>query len=834
MMRLRLALRRLSRAPLFAAAVIAMLAMTLAAITMVMSVIYAAKLRPLPMQNPASLIAIWQNDDTRSATPLQDVVPGDVLAAWRDGQTSFSELTAFYGKRVRTADKQVRTLEATVVDGHYFHTLQLQPAIGRGIVQSDDADGAPPVAVLSDAKWRNDFQADPRVIGTIWRIDGEAYTIVGVLPSAANVFGTPAWLSAPGRAAWPKEASYNVIGRLAPGRSVERASAELSTLLPKTIAPPTDAPRTGVLLIPLEQSLRGLSGTAVLFIAGILLLALVAMANIGTLFLVRVLTSLRQTAISTAIGATAGRLRGDAALEGALLGTVAGAFALGGAAWLRVALQSFISTTVTASSELLPLPWPVILLTVGASILVGVIVATGAHATTRRLNIAAYLHGAGAGGTRQQSRWRLVLVGVQVAVALLACVAAARLLSSARYVSHIDVGFETDHLLVGQLAIWSSPLGTDDGAQQFVDRVGPAIANTPGLGDPAIWATIIFHLPRGPDDKAIVIEGNNENYSLHCRWATCPSGVHPVSDNAFSVLGIPLRRGRVFGPSDRGGPPVAIVNEQAQHAWFGDADPIGRRIQIRGSDGIDEWRTIVGVVANSGQLNNMGRTPAMTDQRAKQPLIFEPLAQAHLHQAGLLASYPLFVAVRPHQPIATATGSMRSSLALLTPDIESPTVSTMTAVFENGFGQTRIRLYTAVISVVASITLLLTIVGIAGAVTESARNRTRELGIRLALGSSRTGIVSTVCRGAARLLAIGVAAGVTLSVTMQSTMAKIAYGGAPAARPRGVLLMGPDVTVETLVVASAAIVLVGLVAAMLPAIRASRLDPMTVLRSDAG
>lgn len=670
MMQFRLAARRLVRAPLFSLGVVAMLSLTLTAVTLVMSVVYATKLRPLPITDPASLIAIWQDDDTRSDTPLQDVVPGEILEAWRARQASFSDITAFYSRRTRVTDKQVRTIEATIVDGHYFITLGLRPMLGRGILPTDAADGAPPVAVLSEAAWRGDHAADPGIVGTVIRLDHQAYTIVGVLPATANVFGTPLWASAPGRAAWPRDGSYYLIGRLRPGRTMAGAQEELATLMPRTAATTTtEASHIGAWLVPMAESLRGMSGTAVLFIAATLLLALVAIANIGTLFLVRVLGKLRQTAISTAIGATTGRLRAEAALEGALLGALAGVLAVGGAAWLRIMLQSFISGMVTSSSEPLPLPW----LLLAAAMLVatgtGVAIALGAHATTRRVDIASYLHGTGTGGTRQQARWRLLLVGMQVTVALIACVAAARLIASARYVSHIDVGFETDQLVVGQLPIWASPMGTDDGAQQLVARLAPAIANTPGLGEPAIWTTIGFRMPKGPDDPAIAIDGSTENLSLHCRWSTCPSGVAPISENTFAVLGIPLRRGRVFTAADRGGPLVAIVNEQAQHAWFHDADPIGRRIQIRGSDSVEEWRTIVGVVANSSQLNEMGRVPQMYDAKAVQPLVYEPLTQARLHQAGLLATYPLMVPSgrASRSPAQSRPCAVASSPSFLTP-----------------------------------------------------------------------------------------------------------------------------------------------------------------------
>lgn len=829
-----LAARRTWRTPGFSAAIITILGGAFATLTLVAAFVYNAELRPLPTRAPTALVTVWSNDDVHASTPEQDLVTGDMLTAWRRGQHSFMSLTAFAPIRVKIPDQFARETVATIVDGNYFSTLGLRLALGRGVLPSDDAASAAPVAVLSDATWRAAYHADRGVVGTVTKLNDTQYVIVGVAAPGANALGVPIWLSNATPGFWTQDDGfYYIIGRLRADKTLASARAELATLIPATAHGTARSPNRGVIVLSFADSMRSLHGQVVLLIGAVVLLVIVALINLGTLYVVRGLARMRQTAISLAMGATPGRLATDAALEGALLGAIAGIVAVMLAQWLRISLQSFISAHVTANAERLPMPWFVDIAMIVMTTMAGAMIAAAANAVMRRFDISACLHGGSDTASRRQSHWRLGLVAAQISVAMLSVIAATRLIATVEYMSHIDVGFESDHLLVAELPIWDTPLGNDTTAQQLVDRIAPAVATTPGLGPPAVWATIGFHMPRGPDDHLIAFEGRDVNVSTHCSWSTCATTAEAVSDDLFSVFGIQVRRGRSFEPADRGGPPVAIVNQQAQHAWFSDANPIGQPIQIRGSDSADAWRTIVGVVANAAQFNEMARTPQAKRPGTVQPMVYIPIAQTRLHQAGLLMEYPLSIAVRPRLPRAEATAALRTAIQSAAPDAPIQNVLPMTAIFGQGWSQANVRWNATVVSFVAAITLLLALLGVGGAVAESARQRTRELGIRVALGGTRAHVTGIVCAGALRLAIGGAAIGALVALAGETTLAKVAFGGAPSAWPHGALLWGPDHTVASFVVAAAIILAVAVFAALIPAVRAARLDPAAVLRDGA-
>lgn len=829
-----LAARRAWRTPGFSAAVITILGGAFATLTLVAAFVYNAELRPLPVRAAAALVTVWTNDDIHNPTPEQDIVPGDMLTAWRRGQHAFTSLTAYAPVRAKIADQFARETVGAVVDGNYFSTLGLRLALGRGVAPSDDAGSAAPVAVLSDAIWRSVYHADRHIVGTVAKINDTQYVIVGVTAPDANALGIPIWLSNPVPGFWSQDDGYYyVIGRLRADQTLATARAQLATMIPATAHGSARSPDRGVIVRSFADSMRSLHGQSLLLISAVVLLVLVAWINLGTLYVVRGLARMRQTAISLAMGATPGRLAADAALEGALLGAGAGVVAVTIAQALRVGMQSFISAHVTSSAERLPMPWFVDVGMIVAATVAGAVIAVAASAMMRRLDIAAFLHGGSDTASHRQTQWRLGLVAAQVSVAMLSVIAATRLVATVEYMSHIDVGFESDHLLVAELPIWDTPLGNDSTAQQLIDRLVPAVGATPGLGPAAAWATIGFRMPRGPDDHLVVFDGRDVNVSTHCNFSTCATVIEAVNDDLFHVFGVALRRGRAFGPADRAGPPVAIVNQQAQHAWFADADPIGQRIRVRGADSTDPWRTIVGVVANVAQFNPMARTPKMVHPGTVQPLIYVPLSQTHLQQAGLGMAYPVSIAVRPHLPRAQATTALRTSILAAAPDTPIQDVLRMTSIFDQGFAEAPARWNATVVSAVALITLLLALLGIGGAVAESARQRSRELGIRLALGGTRAHVTGIVCQGALRLAIGGAAIGAMVALAGETTLAKVAFGGAPQARPHGAWLWGPDRTVVSFIIASAIILAVALLAALIPALRAARLDPATVLRAGA-
>ncbi|HEY4322006.1 MAG TPA: ABC transporter permease [Gemmatimonadales bacterium] len=832
--RVTILLRRIRRAPVFSGTVVLLLALTFTALTLAGSAVFATRFRRVAAGHATALVNLWTLDPATSGN-TQDLVPGDVLALWRGPLRSLTAITASQSRILRATGAVTTTYPATAVDGSFFRTLELRVTLGRGILPSDDVVGAVPVAVLSNAIWRHVFAAKPDVIGKPWHLAGITYTVIGVLPAEANTLAGAALVSDPGHFTATSQEWYSVIGRMAPGKTAAMATADLSVLTARASTMPGGTLQHGALLTSFSDDQQRLSGIATLLIAAVALLSGVALINILTFFLVRALGATRRTAISMALGASARTLLGEAAMEGLLLGTAGGLIAVAGMCWGRVLLQEFVSTTVTGDTSRLPYSVTGAATTVASAAIISAIVALGAHLAVRRINLSRHLHGTGAGTVRTHNHWRAMLVTVQVALAFVAAVTAARLLASVGYTSSVPVGYETDHLVVAQLPVWGTVNGTNEGANHLAAALAATTAATAGLGESAAWATLGFRMPRSAVDYSMVIEGSDQRIgATRCNWDTCPFTIHPVTDNTFRVVGIPLVQGRVFGPVDRAGDPVAIINVQGAKAWFAGSNPIGKRIQLRGADDGERWRTIVGVVGNVNQLNEMARLPRLFRKTPLTPaMIYIPLGQAMLAHAGDGMGFPFFVAVRSRLPVQAAVKSLRAIVTTALPEIERPAVSTMEAVLARGAVEGGARTNALVTSTVALILIVLVIGGIAGTAAESVRSQTREMGIRLALGCSRVGAIRTVVSRIARLIGAGLIAGAagwqaTRGVTQQILFGRVV----PNVAPQGFLLRGPDRTAIAVIGSLVAILVVGLAAALIPSIKAARLDPAAVLRTD--
>lgn len=836
MTQLRLTVRRLQRAPLFSLTVITILGLSVGAATLMFSAFYAIKLRPLPFRDSDALVQVWGADDVRGGWQSQDLFDAETLAAWQAAQSRLASFTAYHDVALTPHTGITRTLSGLEVDGQFFSTLGVNAMLGRPITAEDDVPGAPPVLVLSDQLWHSAWAAEPGVIGRTWRLNTTTYVIVGVMPPGVDLIGGEAWVSAPGRYL-QHDGVYTGIGRLKPGVTMAAVQAQLSALVPHALDDKPGAGRRGALVAFLAHSLRGVNQTLTLFVAAAGLLLAVAIANLGTLFLVRILGRLKQTAISTALGATRARLRADIMLEGALLGLVAAGVGLLGAAWARMALQTFISDRLTGRADALPIGAPVVMFALIIGVVAGATLALGPHSITARLNVLEHLRGGGAGSSTggRQSRWRRVLVGLQVSIALLASVAAAALVRSSHYLAHVDVGYDAEHLLVTPLEIWNTDYGTDAGAHALVDRIERELASVPGLGTPAIWATSGFPMPKRAGELMMTAEGSPIRMASDgCTIAVCAYDIHPVNPDLFATIGIPLKAGRWFGSSDRAGSvPVAIINEQAATAWWPGTSAVGKRIRIGGDSAPGPWLTVVGVVATTAPLNPLGRFRRAIRQSTLQPLIFEPVTQATLAGKGI-ANNPLFVGVHVTRDPGAIARTLQLALHRIMPDLEIPAPQPMPAIDAGGYGlgmASLVRLHASVALTVTAIAVLLAMLGITGVVAESVRSRTRELGVRMALGATSPGIVRLICAEALRWIAAGVTCGVLGTLVLSRIGGAIVFGSANRQQPNGNLLLGPQHP-AALVAAVAAIILgIGLIAAYGPARHASRLDPLVALRS---
>ena len=409
--------------------------------------------------------------------------------------------------------------------------------------------------------------------------------------------------------------------------------------------------------------------------AAVALLLAVAIANLGTLFLVRALSRLKHTAISTALGASAARLQVDTALEGLVVGMLAAILGIVVAAWARLALQGFLSEQVTQRPGTLPLNASVLGFAVLCGALAGVVLAVVAQRIARRLDLTTCLHGGGAGSgvTRTQSRWRRGLVALQVASTVIAAVTAVALLRSSQYMAHVDLGYDPAHIVVAPLDLANSEYRSDSAAHVLAARIESSLSAVASIGSPAIWASIGFAMPKFPGEVTMTAEGSALPMdSRHCHWSNCAFVVHPVSDNLFATLGIALKAGRLFGASDRAGDaPVVIINERAAQVWWPGEDVVGKRVRIGSDVSGEPWRTVVGVVANAAPLDGMGRLQRAIKTSNVQPLVYEPLAQADLI-GPLPSGGELMIGTRVTGSPEPVKALLRRQLAAIAPDIEAP------------------------------------------------------------------------------------------------------------------------------------------------------------------
>jgi putative ABC transport system permease protein len=318
--------------------------------------------------------------------------------------------------------------------------------------------------------------------------------------------------------------------------------------------------------------------------------------------------------------------------------------------------------------------------------------------------------------------------------------------------------------------------------------------------------------------------------ATHCNWSNCALVIHPVSDNLFATFGIALKTGRLFDASDRAGnAPVVIINERAAQSWWPKENVIGKRIRI-GSDASGQpWRTVVGVVANAAPLDEMGRMQRALKASNIQPIIYQPLAQGDLI-GPLPNGGSLTIGVRATGSVGPLKATLRRELATIAPDIDTPQPLTMDEMLQTDYTEAELRLHTLIAVAVMSVTLLLATLGVAGVVAESVRYRTRELGVRLALGATSGGVVRLICGGALRWLGGGVVVGMATTLLLHRMIARIVFVSTKQF-PDGLLLFGPKHQATILCAAALAIVAIGLAAAYLPARGAARLDPLVALRS---
>ena len=790
---LRYALRSLRRNPGFTAAAVLTLALGIGANSAIFSVVRGVLLRDLPYPEPAQLMTVWGHYPStgRSTVSLPD------YRDWREGSRSFDELAARYGRTVNLSGTgEPEQVTNDLVTTNFFRALGVGPALGRGFLEEEGVTGTGEVAVLSHALWQRRFGGDTALVGRTVLLNGTPYTVVGITPAGFRFMRdvdvwTPLALDLPTQ----RRAEFlTVFGRLRPGATREQAKADVDAVARRLAAeyPETNAGWTSLEVLPLKDYLVGDVRPALLvFSGGVALVLLIACANVANLLLARATSRAREISVRMALGAGRTRLMRQLLTESMLLALVGGIAGVALAVWAVRALQLGASGLLPRLDEV-QVDGMVIVFSLVLATVTGLLFGLAPALRLAGGTVAGMLRdGTRASGDRRVARFRNGLVLGEVALAVVLLVGATLLIRSFDRLSRVDLGFDTEGVLTYALVLPSAVVEDEGQLPALYDRILEQTRALPGVQSVAMTTGVPMG---GANYITFAIEGRTPPPDVG-------EDVQPfaVTPEHFVTLGIPLRRGRLLDERDAAGAPaVAVVSDELVRRFFGGGDPIGRRIRVDGGE--ESWLTIVGVVGDVAQEEVTA---------APYPQIYASLAQNPQRSVA--------VVLRTAGDPATLAQPARQALAAAAPGIPPRDLRTLEERVADTIAMPRVS--AAVIGLFAALALALAAIGLYGVLAYSVVQRTREIGIRIALGARRAEVLGLIVRQGMRPALAGIAVGLVAALAATRVLASLLYG---------VTTTDPS----TFVAVPLFLAAVSLLAAWLPARRAAGVDPMVALRED--
>lgn len=793
---LRQALRIFRREPGFAAAAVATLALGIGANTALFAIVEAVLLRPLPFDRAEDLVVL-RHRDVRTGLTKPDIAAGDFLDL-RARQRSLESLAGFGGfqSTYLGTGEAVRVHGASVTPDA-LRTLRLQPALGR-LLQDDDArQGAAPVAVVSHEFWRTRLGSDPQAVARSIQLGPTRTMVVGVLPSGFRFPGMPATdlivpLPLPGTVPAQRKSGWIYgIGRLRAGQTLEQAAAEITTLSQRFEAEfPEQNTGTRYEALSLRDSLVGDTRRPLLLLLGAVgFVLLMACANVGNLMLARALGLQRELAVRLALGATPGRLAAHVLLEALCLAVAGGGLAVVVAWNAAPILASLVpNSSLVPGLETAGVNVRVLLFALGASVVATLIFGGVACLGLMRRETGALRERQGTLPPRAKAA-ASGLVATQVALAVVLLAGAGLTLQSFSNLLAVNPGFTPAGVLTLQVSLPEGRYDADDARRAFYGRAFEAIDALPDVD--TVGAAMVTPLT-----------GNNWTAPLQRVDRPLAAGERPpevgwqmASRGYFGALQIPLRAGRLFDPRDATGPAVVIISETAATRHFPGEQAVGRRVSLGDMDA-----EIVGVVGD------IRRASLTDDPRAD---LYFPFERVNSPVTTLF--------IRASGDPAAILPSVRAAVRHLEPQAVIDETRTLSAIAEDSAAVT--RLATRLLGGFAAIALLLAAVGVYGVMAYRVRRRTRELGTRLALGATPVGIIWLVLRQAGSVVGIGLAIGAIAAVAFARTLSSVLFHVTP---------WDPGVLASAAALLAAA----SLLASYLPARRAARVNPVTVLSEE--
>ena len=803
---IRYGLRQIWRSPGFAISAVLTLMLGIGANTAIFSVVNAVVLRPLPYPEPDKIVAAYlvnpRDPAFRSSHGFED------FKAARDRQKSFSSFAAVEQGRPSftwTGGKEPVQVPGTAVTAEFFSVLGVSPALGRSFAAGEDVPGREHEVVLSHAFWQQHFGSDPLVVGRSITLDGASHIIVGVMPAGFH-FGVR-----DNDDLWPlmqlptlnRRPPYFIqpFGRLKPGVSEAQAEADLSNIAADVQRQFPNSEYSEARIDPLKNMIVGEARMPLLVLLGaVVLVLLIATVNVANLEIAQASARDREMAIRAALGAGRGRIARLVLTESILLA------ALGGVLGLLLAYGGVTALRALAPGGLprlkeITVDGQVLAFTAAVSLVSGVLF--GLAPLTR--GFGSWLNGAEAlrGGTqnlseqRERRGLRNALIILEVSLSLVLLIGAGLLLRSFERLTNTSPGFNSQSLVSGRVSVPKTRYPKEEHIVAFYDQLLERIQHLPNVTAAGLTLSLPPNLLNLTNPFWVPGQPTSEGMNLPLAVETS------VSLDYFRTLGIPLLRGRLFTDADRGrSDGILVINNTIAQRYFPNQDPVGQRIKTGGASADNPWETIIGVV---GDVKYTGL------DSAPDPTLYVP------YFAGGWTSFSrkMFLVVRTSGDPKNLVSALRTAVQELDSDMPLANIHTMDELLSNSVAQPRFRML--LIAIFASMALLLATVGIFGVMAYVVSRRTREIGVRMALGASRGSVMGMVLGEGLRIVLIGVAIGLVEALALSRLIKSWLFNVQP---------LDP----VTFLGVSLMVIIVAACACYVPARRATKVDPIVTLR----
>jgi len=811
----RIAVRGYLAKPLFTIVVLSILGLAIGANSAIFSVVNSVLLRPLDYPRPSELVSVAERD--RTTQRRRSISPPNYFDL-KEQAHAFAGVAAYWSPSINLSGDggDPEKAQAATCSFDLFSVLGVPPLLGRTLAKDDDVPGARQVVVLGHGLWKRRFGGDPNAVGRETKLDGVPTLIVGVMPAAFDfpVAGTELWVplrlsrtQPPNRAIPPERYRQyrilNIVARLNPDVSVERARLEMSAIAARLEADYPEANRgANIAVVPLQDTVVATARPALLILlASVGCVLLIACANVGSLLLVRAAGRTREVTIRMALGADRARLVRQMLTESLVLAAAGGIVGLLVSAWALDLLLRFAPAGIPRLDRV-HMDGGVVAFTFLIAIAAGVMfgLAPAFQIRAHRLQDALLASGRGLVSAAHQ-RVRQTLTVAQIALSLMLLVAAMLLIQSFARVQRVDVGFRASSVLTVERIELPRSRASADASAAFFDGFLTRLREVPGVES----AAVTLGLPLDPRARFFVDEST---FSI-AGETPLPQGqrpsapIHVISPDYFATIGVPLRQGRTFTERDRAGSPgVVVINTAMAERFWPNQNPIGRRIthDLVIVPGQTATREIVGVV---GDVRHFG-----LEQRP-EPQMFVPHAQMPWPSMAVVIRTPL--------DAAHISAAVRQAVWSADDTIPVPPLRPMDDAFADAVGQPRFRAW--LLGLFAATAILLAMTGLYGTMAFAAQQRTREIGLRIALGATPAQATALLLRSGLTLTALGTAIGLAGSVGVARALSSLLFG-VGAADP------------ATFIGVPAILVAVAWLACYLPARQARRLDPVKAINAE--